>query len=232
MTPALRTEGLAKAFTLHLQGGTHIPVLSGVDLAVHPGECVALWGASGAGKSTLMRCLYGNYGAGSGRIILRHRGRDIDLAAADPRDVIEARRETLGYVSQFLRVIPRVATRDIVAEPMITRGVPREEALARATALLRRLNLPDRLHGLPPATFSGGEQQRVNLARGFAPGYPVLLLDEPTASLDAANRAGVIALINEAKAQGAAIVGIFHDAEVREAVADRLFDVLPVQDAA
>lgn len=232
MTPALRTEGLAKAFTLHLQGGTHIPVLSGIDLAVHPGECVALWGPSGAGKSTLMRCLYGNYGAGSGRIILRHRGRDIDLAAADPRDVIEARRETLGYVSQFLRVIPRVATRDIVAEPMITRGVPREEALARATALLRRLNLPDRLHGLPPATFSGGEQQRVNLARGFAPGYPVLLLDEPTASLDAANRAGVIALINEAKAQGAAIVGIFHDAEVREAVADRLFDVLPVQDAA
>jgi len=232
MTPALRTEGLAKAFTLHLQGGTHIPVLSGIDLAVRPGECVALWGPSGAGKSTLMRCLYGNYGAGSGRIILRHRGRDIDLAAADPRDVIEARRETLGYVSQFLRVIPRVATRDIVAEPMITRGVPREEALARATALLRRLNLPDRLHGLPPATFSGGEQQRVNLARGFAPGYPVLLLDEPTASLDAANRAGVIALINEAKAQGAAIVGIFHDAEVREAVADRLFDVLPVQDAA
>jgi alpha-D-ribose 1-methylphosphonate 5-triphosphate synthase subunit PhnL len=106
MIPALRTEGLAKAFTLHLQGGTHIPVLGGVDLAVHPGECIALWGPSGAGKSTLMRCLYGNYGAGAGRIILRHRGQDLDLAAADPRAVIEARRETLGYVSQFLRVIP------------------------------------------------------------------------------------------------------------------------------
>jgi alpha-D-ribose 1-methylphosphonate 5-triphosphate synthase subunit PhnL len=110
--------------------------------------------------------------------------------------------------------------------------VPRADALARATALLDRLNLPERLHALPPATFSGGEQQRVNLARGFAPGYPVLLLDEPTASLDAANRAIVIALINEAKAQGTAIIGIFHDAEVREAVADRLFDVLPIQDAA
>jgi alpha-D-ribose 1-methylphosphonate 5-triphosphate synthase subunit PhnL len=232
MTPVLRTEGLGKAFTLHLQGGTHIPVLGGVDLAVHPGECVALWGPSGAGKSTLMRCLYGNYGAGSGRIILRHRGAELDLATADPRAVIEARRETLGYVSQFLRVIPRVATRDIVAEPLIARGMPRDEAQARATALLHRLNLPERLHSLPPATFSGGEQQRVNLACGFAPGYPVLLLDEPTASLDAANRAIVIALIREAKAAGAAIIGIVHDAEVREAVADRLFDVLPQQDAA
>mgnify|MGYP005840025497 CR=1 FL=1 len=232
MSAALRTEGLGKAFTLHLQGGTHIPVLAGVDLAVHPGECVALWGPSGAGKSTLMRCLYGNYGVGAGRIVLRHRGEDLDLATADPRAVIAARRETIGYVSQFLRVIPRVATRDIVAEPIIARGTPREEALARATALLHRLNLPERLHGLPPATFSGGEQQRVNLARGFAPGYPVLLLDEPTASLDAGNRAVVVAMIQEAKAAGAAIIGIFHDAEVRGAVADRQFDVVPHQDAA
>jgi alpha-D-ribose 1-methylphosphonate 5-triphosphate synthase subunit PhnL len=179
-----------------------------------------------------MRCLYGNYGAGTGRIILRHRGDELDLATATPQQVIAARRETLGYVSQFLRVIPRVATRDIVAEPLIARGMAREDAAARATDLLHRLNLPERLHGLPPATFSGGEQQRVNLARGFAPRYPVLLLDEPTASLDAANRAVVIGLIREAKAQGSAIIGIFHDTEVREAVADRLYDVLPHQDAA
>jgi alpha-D-ribose 1-methylphosphonate 5-triphosphate synthase subunit PhnL len=232
MTPALRTEGLGKSFTLHLQGGVRIPVLGDVDLAVHPGECVALWGPSGAGKSTLMRCLYGNYGAGAGHILLRHRDGELDLATASPQQVIEARRETLGYVSQFLRVIPRVATRDVVAEPLTTRGMAREEALARATALLHRLNLPERLHALPPATFSGGEQQRVNLARGFAPGYPVLLLDEPTASLDAANRAVVIGLIRDAKAQGTAIIGIFHDPEVREAVADRLYDVLPHQDAA
>jgi alpha-D-ribose 1-methylphosphonate 5-triphosphate synthase subunit PhnL len=232
MTPALRTEGLGKAFTLHLQGGVRIPVLGGVDLAVHPGECVALWGPSGAGKSTLMRCLYGNYGAGAGRILLRQGGTELDLATATPQQVIAARRDTLGYVSQFLRVIPRVATRDIVAEPLVTRGMARDAAQARATELLHRLNLPERLHALPPATFSGGEQQRVNLARGFAPFYPVLLLDEPTASLDAANRAVVIGLIREAKAQGSAIIGIFHDAEVREAVADRLYDVLPHQDAA
>ena len=232
MSILLRTEGLGKSFTLHLQGGTRIPVLAGVDLAVQAGECVALSGPSGAGKSTLMRCLYGNYGAGVGRIVLMHRGAELDLASAEPRAVIEARRESIGYVSQFLRVIPRVSTRDIVAEPMVARGMARDAALSRASALLDRLNLPERLHALPPATFSGGEQQRVNLARGFGPGYPVLLLDEPTASLDAANRAIVIGLIHEAKQAGTAIVGIFHDAEVREAVADRVFTVEPIQDAA
>jgi alpha-D-ribose 1-methylphosphonate 5-triphosphate synthase subunit PhnL len=226
--PALRTEGLGKSFTLHLQGSTRIPVLHGVELGVAPGECVALAGPSGAGKSTLMRCLYGNYGAGEGRILLRHGGEEIDLASADARLVRAVRRETLGYVSQFLRVIPRVPTLDIVAEPLIARGTPRDAARAHAAALLARLNLPAKLHALPPATFSGGEQQRVNLARGFAPGYPVLLLDEPTASLDAANRAVVVGLIQAAKAAGTAIIGIFHDTEVRDQVADRLFEVLPM----
>lgn len=224
---ALRTEGLAKTFTLHLQGGARLPVLHGVDFAVAPGECVALAGPSGAGKSTLMRCLYGNYGAEGGRILVRHRGGAVDLTAADARLVREVRRETLGHVSQFLRVIPRVPALDIVAEPLLARGMALDEARGRARALLLRLNMPPALHSLPPATFSGGEQQRVNLARGFAPGYPVLLLDEPTASLDAANRDVAVALIREAKAAGAAIVGIFHDADVRDRVADRLFAIEP-----
>jgi alpha-D-ribose 1-methylphosphonate 5-triphosphate synthase subunit PhnL len=232
MTASLWTEGLGKSFCLHLQGGTRIPVLERVDFAVRPGECIALAGPSGAGKSTLMRCLYGNYGAEAGHIHIRHAGEPVELTAADARAVREIRRQTLGYVSQFLRVIPRVGALAVVAEPLIARGTGREEALARAEALLLRLNLPPRLHHLPPATFSGGEQQRVNLARGFAPGYPILLLDEPTASLDAANREVVVALITEAKASGAAIVGIFHDVEVRDRVADRLFEVLPIQDAA
>ncbi|WP_160123472.1 phosphonate C-P lyase system protein PhnL [Rhodovarius lipocyclicus] len=228
----LRTEGLGKSFTLHLQGGVTIPVLENVEMTVSAGECVALAGPSGAGKSTLMRCLYGNYGAEHGRILLRHQGREVDLTTADARLMREVRRDTLGYVSQFLRVIPRVATRDIVAEPLMLRGTPREAALARATELLRRLNLPDALHGLPPATFSGGEQQRVNLARGFAAGHPVLLLDEPTASLDAANAEVVIELIQEAKAAGSALVGIFHDLHVRDRIADRLFTVEPIRKAA
>jgi alpha-D-ribose 1-methylphosphonate 5-triphosphate synthase subunit PhnL len=232
MSFALRAENLGKSFTLHLQGGVTLPVLRGLDLSVAPGECVALSGPSGAGKSTLMRCLYGNYGADRGRILIRHNGASVDLTTADARLVREVRRDTLGYVSQFLRVIPRVPAIQIVAEPLMARGVARDAALERAGSLLARLNLPPRLHHLPPATFSGGEQQRVNLARGFAPGYPVLLLDEPTASLDAANREVVIGLIAEAKARGAAIVGIFHDAEVRDRVADRLFDVAPLQEAA
>jgi alpha-D-ribose 1-methylphosphonate 5-triphosphate synthase subunit PhnL len=232
MNWALKAEGLDKAFTLHLQGGVTMQVLRGLDVEVRPGECVALSGPSGAGKSTLMRCLYGNYGAGAGRILIRHGETVVDLATAGPRLVRDVRRDTLGYVSQFLRVIPRVPALEIVAEPLIARGVARAEALSRAEALLTRLNLPARLHHLPPATFSGGEQQRINLARGFAPDYPVMLLDEPTASLDAANREVVIALIGEAKARGAAIVGIFHDAEVRERVADRLFDVMPLPEAA
>ncbi|GAA0582525.1 phosphonate C-P lyase system protein PhnL [Craurococcus roseus] len=224
---ALKAEGLAKTFTLHLQGGTRLPVLDGVDFAVAPGECVALAGPSGAGKSTLMRCLYGNYGAEGGRILVRHRGAPADLTAADARLVREVRRETLGHVSQFLRVIPRVPALDIVAEPLLARGMALDEARERARALLLRLNMPPALHSLPPATFSGGEQQRVNLARGFAPGYPVLLLDEPTASLDAANRDVAVALIREAKAAGAAVVGIFHDADVRDRVSDRLFAIEP-----
>jgi alpha-D-ribose 1-methylphosphonate 5-triphosphate synthase subunit PhnL len=232
MNASLWTEDLGKSFRLHLQGGVRIPVLEHVDFSVTPGECVALAGPSGAGKSTLMRCLYGNYGAEAGRIHIRHAGVPVELTAVDARAMREIRRNTLGYVSQFLRVIPRVGALDIVAEPLIARGVVREEALARAESLLLRLNLPPRLHHLPPATFSGGEQQRVNLARGFAPGYPILLLDEPTASLDAANREVVVALIAEAKAAGAAIIGIFHDVEVRDRVADRLFEVLPIQDAA
>ncbi len=232
MSVSLATEDLSKTFRLFLQGDVRIPVLDGVDFSVAPGECVALTGPSGAGKSTLMRCLYGNYGAGAGRILIRHRDALVDLAAADPLLVREIRRETLGYVSQFLRVIPRIGARDIVAEPLRARGMPAEQALERATALLTRLNLPPRLHDLPPSTFSGGEQQRINLARGFAADYPVLLLDEPTASLDPVNRQVVVTLIAEAKARGAALIGIFHDTEIRDQVADRLFEVLPIQDAA
>lgn len=229
---ALDVAALSKRFTLHLRGGVSFPVLEGAALTLHAGECAALTGPSGAGKSTLMRCIAGNYGADSGHIRLRHRGAMVDLAAADARLMREIRAESLGHVSQFLRVIPRVPALEVVAEPLRLRGVPRAEAEAQAAALLARLNLPERLHGLPPATFSGGEQQRVNIARGFVAHYPLMLLDEPTASLDPANREVVIALIAEAKARGAAILGIFHDSEVRDRVADRLHEVRPLEDAA
>lgn len=228
----LRASGLAKTFRLHAQGGIAIPALDGVDLTVRRGECVALVGPSGAGKSTLLRCLYGNYLANEGRIEIRHDDGDgarwVELTAAPAREVLAVRRTTLGYVSQFLRVIPRVSTLDIVAEPLRRLGTPAEEASARAAALLARLHIPERLWSLAPATFSGGEQQRINIARGLIAAAPVLLLDEPTASLDAENRAVVAALIDEARASGSAIVGIFHDEDTRDKVATRSLVMRPV----
>ena len=214
-------EGVSKDFVLHNQGGQAIPVLAGASLAVAPGECVALTGASGAGKSTLLRLLQGNYAPGGGSLMVA----GTDLASASPRAIAALRRGTLGYVSQFLRVVPRVPAVAIVAEPLRVLGVDEAAATRAAEAMLERLNLPRGLWPLSPTTFSGGEQQRVNIARGFVHPYPVLLLDEPTASLDPANRAVVLDLIGEAKARGAAIVGIFHDADARAAVADREIDV-------
>ena len=230
MTLMLRTRGLAKSFTLHLRDGMQMPVLSDIDLDVNAGECIVLSGPSGAGKSTLMRSLYGNYRADDGAIEVRHHGTMLDIAAADPRTVLAVRRDTLGYVSQFLRVVPRVSALDVVAEVLHDREPT--EARDRARRLLVRLNIPTRLHAIPPATFSGGEQQRVNLARGFIAAHPILLLDEPTASLDAANRSVVIEMVREAKARGTAIVAICHDADVRDAIADRLFEMTPYQEAA
>jgi alpha-D-ribose 1-methylphosphonate 5-triphosphate synthase subunit PhnL len=224
-TPMLKANGLAKSFTLHQRGGVCLPIFAGVDLDVCAGVCIALAGRSGSGKSSLLRCLYGNYVASGGTIAVRHDGQWVELTSADDRTVLEVRRRTLGYVSQFLRAIPRVAAIDVVAEPLRRLGVAAEEARERAGQWLARLNLPARLWTLPPATFSGGEQQRVNIARGLIAGHPVLLLDEPTASLDAANRRVVVELIDAARAAGAAIVGIFHDDEVRAAVATRTFDV-------
>ena len=210
-----------KSFTLHNQGGAVIPVMEGATLRVSPGECVALTGASGAGKSTLMRVIYGNYLAASGRVLVG----GLDVAQAEPRQILALRRATLGYVTQFLRVVPRVPTLEVVAEPLLTIGTEKQAALGRAAALLARLNIPERLWQLSPTTFSGGEQQRVNIARGFAHTYRAMLLDEPTASLDAQNRETVLSLIEEAKARGAAIVGIFHDVEARNRVCDREIDV-------
>src|SRR6056297_3475104 len=217
----IEIENLSKAFTLHNQGGTTIRVMQGANLTVQKGECVALVGASGAGKSTLMRMIYGNYLAEHGSIRV---GRTV-VTDASPRDILAMRRDVLGYVSQFLRVVPRVPTLDVVAEPLLALGHEEEAAFARARDLLTRLRIPETLWSLSPTTLSGGEQQRVNIARGFAHGYPALLLDEPTASLDATNRETVLSLIEEAKACGAAIVGIFHDLAARERVADCEIDV-------
>ncbi|WP_439545731.1 phosphonate C-P lyase system protein PhnL [Sandarakinorhabdus sp.] len=230
--PAIRVDNLSKLFTLHNQGATAIPVFDQLSLEVMPGECVVLAGESGVGKSTLMRTIYGNYLPSGGGVHVMHDGAMVDITRAAAHDVLDIRRRTLGYVSQFLRVIPRISTLDLVIEPLLENGVPADEARERAIVLLNALRLPEAHWDLPPATFSGGEQQRVNIARSFIREYPVLLLDEPTASLDAANRAIVVDLIKAALAKGAAMVGIFHDLDVRDAVATRLFNVSDFKAAA
>jgi len=172
----------------------------------------------------------------SGEIeVLQADGSTLELTKADPRELVRMRRYTVGYVSQFLRVIPRVSALDVVAEPLIEDVAHDidaiEEAREIARALLTRLRIPESLWELPPATFSGGEQQRINIARNMIKPRPILLLDEPTASLDAANTQTVIDLIQEALARGAALVGIFHDANVGKAVATRHIDVTQFRSA-
>ncbi|KID02087.1 phosphonate ABC transporter ATP-binding protein [Hafnia alvei] len=222
ITTRLRVENLSKTFVLHHQNSIRLPVLSDASLEVNAGECVVLHGHSGSGKSTLLRSLYANYLPDEGSIWVQHQGEWLDMVQAPARQILAVRRQTIGWVSQFLRVIPRISALDVVMQPMLELGYARQACEQKAAALLTHLNVPERLWHLAPSTFSGGEQQRVNIARGFVVDYPILLLDEPTASLDTSNSAAVVSLIDQAKARGAAIVGIFHDEAVRDHVADRL----------
>ncbi|WP_310606820.1 phosphonate C-P lyase system protein PhnL [Buttiauxella brennerae] len=225
----LRVENLSKTFVLHHQHGIRLPVLANASLEVESGECVVLHGHSGSGKSTLLRSLYANYLPDEGHIWVKHHDEWLDIVQAPARDVLAVRRQTIGWVSQFLRVIPRISALEVVMQPLLDLGVSRDVCENKASMLLTRLNVPERLWNLAPSTFSGGEQQRVNIARGFIVDYPILLLDEPTASLDAKNSAAVVDLILEAKARGAAVVGIFHDEAIRNQVADRLHSMATVE---
>jgi alpha-D-ribose 1-methylphosphonate 5-triphosphate synthase subunit PhnL len=217
----LKAENLHKGFTLHNQGGVRLPVLEGVSLTVKAGECIALVGASGSGKSTFMRSLYGNYRIDAGNIWVNHEENWVNLPALRPHELMAVRQKTMGYVSQFLRVIPRVPAIDVAADPLMELGFARETAYEKIQYLFERLNLPQRLWQLSPTTFSGGEKQRVNVARALSVNYPIMLLDEPTSALDADNREVVMQFIEERKAYGCAMIGIFHDDEVRNRVCDR-----------
>ncbi|MEP0521006.1 MAG: phosphonate C-P lyase system protein PhnL [Hyphomicrobiales bacterium] len=223
-TPLIASN-LAKSFTMHLRDGIKIPVIDHVNFSLEAGKCCVLGGASGAGKSSILKMLYGNYGVDQGQILVNHQGELLDFVVAEPRKIISIRRHTIGYVSQFLRVVPRISALDVVADPLVEMGMDHKPARKLAEDILARLNLPENLWSLPPSTFSGGEQQRVNIARGFITDHPILLLDEPTASLDATNRQVVIELIGEKKAKNVALLGIFHDEDVRNAVADTIIDV-------
>ncbi|MCO6048237.1 phosphonate C-P lyase system protein PhnL [Mesorhizobium sp. RP14(2022)] len=225
MTPVLELQDVSKNFTLHLRDQAEIGVVRDVSFKVDAGECVVLGGPSGIGKSSILKMTTGNYHASGGRILVRDGDVEVDVTQASPREILSLRARVIGYVSQFLRVIPRVSTLDVVAEAARGENGGEEQAREKAREMLSLLRLPEKLWNLPPATFSGGEQQRVNIARGLAASRSLLLLDEPTASLDALNRQTVVELIEQKKREGVAILGIFHDEDVRDAVASRVIDV-------
>ena len=232
MPVVIELSGVAKNFIMHLQGGVRLSVVADVAFAVKAGECVVLDGPSGIGKSSVLKMIFGSYRCDRGQILVHRGAQHIDVADAAPRRILGLRRDAIAYVSQFLRAVPRVPAIDVVAEPLVINGAVRDAARKRAGELLRRLNIPAPLWELPPATFSGGEQQRVNVARGLLPERPILLLDEPTASLDAANCAVVMDLIAEKKRRGTAIVAVVHDPNVRNRIADRVIDLTKFRAAA
>lgn len=220
MTPRLVVEELSKGFTLHVLGGRQLRAFPRISFSVQPGECLQLAGPSGTGKSSLLKCLYRTYQPSGGQALLHVKGESVDLAVAEEPDILRLRRDAIAHVSQFFQAIPRLTAATVVAEPLREQGVSAEEARQRARAMLERLDIPASLWDAFPSTFSGGERQRVNLARALVAPRALLLLDEPVASLDPDRRARVLDLLAELKRNGAAMIAVFHDVE-RPALVDR-----------
>ena len=231
-TEVLAVKNLKKSFILHNQNSIELPVFDNISFSLKQGECLVLAGSSGTGKSTLLRSIYGNYLTHFGEINIYHNQSWINLVKARPHSILNVRKHTLGYVSQFLRVIPRISTLDLVTEPLLGKGDTKANSINQAKDILTKLAVPENLWDLPPATFSGGEQQRVNIAITLVRQFPILLLDEPTASLDAKNKQAVIDLIIHEKKKGTAIIGIFHDENVRDALGTTFFDIEKAKKAA
>lgn len=218
----LKVEGLSKEFVLHALGGRRMAALEDVSFVADRGALLGVVGRSGSGKSSLLRCIHRRYLPTSGSIVYYSAGGPIDLAAADDRAVLALRGRELGYVSQFLTAVPRTPAIDVVAEPLISKGLEREEARERAAGALGSLGLPANLLEAFPATMSGGERQRVNLARALVGEPQLLLLDEPTSALDPETRALAVEEILKLKRRGTTMIGVFHDADALRALADNV----------
>lgn len=222
MPKVLEVRNVSKHFHLHIQNDKHIAALDDVSFEMERGEILGLTGKSGSGKSSLMKCIYRTYLVNSGEILLHaESGRVIDLAGATEHEVLQVRKTEMFYCSQFLSVIPRVPAVDIVAESLTRKGRPLEEARGIARDLFAKLGLPKELWDAFPATFSGGEQQRVNIARAIIAAPRFLLIDEPTASLDLKTKDVVIDLVLALKTKGASVVLITHDQHTLERMSDR-----------
>ncbi len=217
----IQIDGLSKWFDLHIANQMHVKPLRTISFDVEPGKFMGLAGPSGIGKSTILKCIYRTYLPSEGSIWYDSAvwGK-IDLATANERQILHLRRNEISYISQFLRVIPRVTAVDIVAERLTARGVTRADAIEQVKLMLQRLALPEKIWDAFPATFSGGEQQRLNIARALISQPRLLLLDEPTASLDYRTKTVVLDLLHEAKKNGTTMIGVFHDLEWLKQIAD------------
>lgn len=221
----LSVRDLGKEFYIHDRTKL-VPAAEGVSFDLVRGQLAALVGPSGAGKSSLLKAIYRTYVPSQGQVLFRRAsGEVVDLASAPETQVTDLRRTEIGFVTQFLRCLPRLSTLDVVARPLLQQGVARAAAHDKAAQMLAALAIPEQLWDATPATFSGGERQRVNIARSFTQGGRLMLLDEPTASLDPAARENVCAMIEAAKAEGTAMVAIFHDMEVVSRLADQRIEV-------
>lgn len=226
MTTILDVQGLTKTFEMHHLGQS-LPAFEDLSFTLHAGEFLLLSGPNGVGKSTLLRTLYRSYLPVAGHLWFHSREGVIDMANAADIDVAHLRRTEIGFVTQFLNARPRVAAEDIVAEPMRLAGYPRDEALEQARHWLAAFGVKPDLWRAYPTTFSGGEQQKVNLARALILPQRMLLLDEPTASLDKGARAALVARLAELKAQGVAMIGVFHHPGDVAALIDREIPLKP-----
>lgn len=220
--PVLTVKNLSKTFDMHMLGDKQVVGLDDVSFTVGRGEFLAIVGESGSGKSSLLKCIYRTYEPSAGEVVYHDTDGDIDLASCNKRDIIGVRDDTIGYTSQFLDEVPRIPAVDVVTRPLCEQGMSMDEAREHAEMLLSRLQLPEALWDAYPATFSGGERQRVNLAQAIAPEPDLLLLDEPTSALDPETRRAAIDLLQTYLDDGTTVIGVFHNTEVVEAIADRV----------
>ncbi len=222
----IKVKHLAKTFTMHTRDGAQVQGFADISFSVEKGELLALSGPSGSGKSSILKTMYGTYLASAGDVIISHNHTQYNITKATLIQILQLREEAIGYISQFLQVLPRVSTVDIVAKPLICSGELEQTAQETAKQLLSDLGIKEELFTLSPLTFSGGEQQRVNIAKGIIAPKDLLLLDEPTASLDVHNTNIVVDKLQVLKAQGKCLIGIFHDTSVMQNLADKIYNPL------
>ncbi|MGF7058773.1 phosphonate C-P lyase system protein PhnL [Brassicibacter mesophilus] len=225
MTDLLKIQNLSKSFTLH-NLKKHIKACKDISISLKEGEFIGITGKSGSGKSTILKSIYRTYSPQSGEIWYNSEKFGlIDLTSISERQMIYLRKYEIGYVSQFLNVMPRTTARQIVEQAVIEMGGEKEYAKKEAEKMLAHFELDRELWDSYPNTFSGGEKLRLNIARAMVKRPRLLLLDEPTASLDSSSKLKVRELIEQLKNQGTTMLGIFHDLEFMEGLCDTEFDM-------